>query len=226
MAAGRHALAFFLAAGVGAHALDELRGHPLSTGIPARVLTVAATTSIAAAMALGLVDGGRKLLGFVAPGAVLVVGYNLEPVGGWVHNDIGFAVAWGAFPVVVGPYAQHWSISPAVVVGAAAAFFLSLGQRALSTPARDLRRRAAAVSAHVTFADGRSLDLGRAARARAARADVRGGRHRLGSAARPLRPLGVSRLIGRVPRHRVVPRLAIRALAPPSAPPHAAVDAG
>jgi len=155
-------LAFFLAVGVGAHALDELRGRPLATGIPSGVLIFAATASIAASMTMGMVDGGLRLLPFVALGGVLVVGYNMELFGGRLHNDLVFAAAWGAFPVVVGAYAQHWSISPAAVVGAAAAFFLSLGQRALSTPARDLRRRATAVSAKVTFADGRSLELGRA----------------------------------------------------------------
>src|ERR671934_2663299 len=31
--------AFFLAVGVAAHALDELHGHPLRTGIPDRALT-------------------------------------------------------------------------------------------------------------------------------------------------------------------------------------------
>jgi hypothetical protein len=155
-------LAFFLAVGVGAHALDEFHGRPLATGIPTRVLAVAATLSITTAMAMGLIVGGLKLLPFVVLGGVLVVGYNLELFGGRLHNDICFATAWGAFPVIVGAYAQHWSVSPAAVVGAGAAFFLSLGQRALSTPARDLRRRVSAVSATVNFADGRRRELGRA----------------------------------------------------------------
>ena len=154
-------LAFFLAVGIGAHALDELRGRPLATGIPTLVLAIAATLSITTAMVMGLIVGGLKLLPFIVLGGVLVVGYNLELFGGRLHNDIGFAAAWGAFPVIVGAYAQHWSISPAAVVGAGAAFFLSLGQRALSTPARYLRRRASAVSASFTFADGRRRELGR-----------------------------------------------------------------
>ena len=155
-------LAFFLAVGVGAHALDELRGRPLATGIPSGMLAFAATASIAASMAMGLIDGGLRLAPFVALGGTLVVGYNLELFGGRLHNDLVFAAAWGAFPVAVGAYAQHWSISPAAAVGAAAAFFLSLSQRALSTPARDLRRRATAVAANVTFADGRCVELRRA----------------------------------------------------------------
>src|SRR3989442_12504081 len=47
-------LAFFLAMGVGAHALDELRGRPLRTLIPARTLVALAAMSIPAAWAIGL----------------------------------------------------------------------------------------------------------------------------------------------------------------------------
>jgi hypothetical protein len=95
-------------------------------------------------------------------GGVLVVGYNLELFGGRLHNAIGFAAAWGAFPVVVGAYAQHWTISPAVIVAAVAAFLLSLGQRELSTPARMVRRRVAELSARIRFNDGTEQELGRA----------------------------------------------------------------
>jgi hypothetical protein len=154
-------LAFFLAVGIGGHALDELNGRPLRTGISSRVLAVAATLSIATAMAMGLVVGGLRLLPFVVVGGLLVCGYNLELFGGRVHNAVGFAAAWGAFPVLVGAYAQHWSISPAAGVGAVAAFLLSLGQHALSTPARMLRRRVSAVSVRVSFHDGRQQELDR-----------------------------------------------------------------
>jgi len=154
--------AFFLAVGIGAHALDELHGRPLGTGIDRTVLIVSAVVTIGAAMAMGLVYGGLRLLPFVVAGAVLVFGYNLELFGGVLHSDVWFAAAWGAFPVLVGAYAQHWTLSLAAVAAAVAAFFLSLGQRALSTPARTLRRRVTAVVARVTFADGSERDLGRA----------------------------------------------------------------
>jgi hypothetical protein len=155
-------LAFFLAVGIGAHALDELNGRPLRTGIPSVLLAIIAGVSIAAAMAMGLVDGGLRLLPFVVVGAVLVCGYNLELLGGVLHSDVWFAVAWGAFPVLVGAYTQHWTLSVAAGVAAVAAFFLSLGQRALSTPARMLRRRVSAVAVRLTFADGTTAELGRA----------------------------------------------------------------
>ena len=148
--------------GVGAHALDELNGRPLSTGIGGVVLAITAGVSIAIAVVMGLIDGGLRLLPFVIVGAILVCGYNLELLGGLLHSDFWFGAAWGAFPVLVGAYAQHWTLPAPVLVAAAAAFFLSMGQRSLSTPARALRRRIASVSVRVTWRDGSEQELGRA----------------------------------------------------------------
>jgi len=155
-------LAFFLAVGIGAHALDELHGRPLGTGINSTLLVITAVVSITAAMVMGLLDGGWKLVPFVVVGGVLVYGYNLELFGGVLHSDVWFALAWGAFPVLVGAYAQDWTLSLAAGVAAVAAFFLSLGQRALSTPARTLRRRVTRVAVRLTFTDGSERELGRA----------------------------------------------------------------
>ena len=155
-------VAFFLAVGIGAHALDELHGRPLGTGIDSRLLVATAVASITAAMVLGLIYGGWKLLPFVVVGGVLVYGYNLELFGGRLHSDVWFALAWGAFPVLVGAYAQHWTLSLAAGVAAVAAFFLSLGQRTLSTPARMLRRQVTRVAVRLTFTDGSEQELGRA----------------------------------------------------------------
>ena len=155
-------LAYFLAVGIGAHALDELHGRPLGTGISSAVLTITGIAAITAAMVLGLVFGGWKLLPFVIAGGVLVYGYNLELFGGALHSDVWFGVAWGAFPVLVGAYAQHFTLSLAAGVAAVAAFFLSLGQRTLSTPARMLRRQVTRVAVRLTFTDGTQSELGRA----------------------------------------------------------------
>ena len=46
-------VAFFLAVGVSAHALDELRGRPLQTQIPEGVLWTAAIAGLVGAVALG-----------------------------------------------------------------------------------------------------------------------------------------------------------------------------
>jgi hypothetical protein len=158
---GATLLAFFLAVRIGAHALDELRGRPLGTGVGSGVLAVTTAVSIAA-VTMGVADGGLRLLPFVVIGAALVCGYNLELFGGVLHSDLWFGVAWGAFPVLVGAYAQHWTLSVAAGIAAVAAFFLSMGQRALSTPARALRRRIGSVSRQVTWRDGHQQELGRA----------------------------------------------------------------
>src|SRR4051794_34645586 len=133
--------------GIAAHALDELAGRPLRTGIPGRVLVAAEVAGLAGAVGLGLAAAGPAILPFAVVGVVLVVGYNLELAGGALHNTAGFAAAWGAFPVLTGYYAQARSLSPAAVTAAAVALGLSWAQRTLSTPARELRRRATAASA-------------------------------------------------------------------------------
>ena len=101
-------LAFLLAMGVGAHALDELQGRPLQTGIPRGVLVALAVTSIVGACAIGVwVASWRTwwLLAFVAAGAFVVVAYNLELFGGAFHSDVWFALAWGAFPLLTAYFA-------------------------------------------------------------------------------------------------------------------------
>jgi hypothetical protein len=136
-------VAFALALGVSAHALDEVRDRPLRTRISSRALVVAATVSLAAAVAIGVGAAwawGWWLLALVAAGAVLVPAYNLELAGGLIHTDWGFALAWGAFPALTGYFVEAQSIHPAALVAAAYAVALSLVQRRLSTRVRTARR--------------------------------------------------------------------------------------
>jgi hypothetical protein len=150
-------LAFFLAVGVAAHALDELHGHPMHTAIPNAWLVGLGAGGLLMACALGFVGVatvGPGLLAFIAIGPLLVLGYNLELFGGWIHTDLGFAVAWGAFPVLVGYFVQAGRLDLTAVFAALAALGLSLAQRALSTPARALRRQVARVDGRITLHDG------------------------------------------------------------------------
>jgi hypothetical protein len=150
-------IAFFLAVGVAAHALDEWHGRPLRTGIPSSALVVVAALSLGGALALGAVGVGRSgagLLAFMALGPVLVVGYNVEIFGGKLHSDIGFAAAWGAFPVLTAYFVQAGRVDVTALVAAVAASALSLAQRSLSTQARLVRRRAAYVEGTMTMNDG------------------------------------------------------------------------
>ena len=157
-------LAFFLAVGVAAHALDELHGRPLRTRIPSPVLVASAVVALVGAVGLGVVgviEVGWALIPFMVAGPVVVVAYNLELFGGALHNDATFAGAWGAFPVLAAAVAQDGRLAPASVIAAGGAFALSLAQRRLSTPARLLRRRTGRVEGSLTLDDGRVVALDR-----------------------------------------------------------------
>jgi demethylmenaquinone methyltransferase / 2-methoxy-6-polyprenyl-1,4-benzoquinol methylase len=154
-------LAFFLAVGLGAHAFDELRGRPLRTRIPSSVLVAIGTGGLGGAAVLGLLAAaqvGSGMLAFVAAGVALVLAYAFEvPV---VHSDVGFALGWGAFPVATAAFAVGAPPLPTLLAAAAAAL-LSAAQRALSTRARSVRRRATEVSGTVRYADGTSETIDR-----------------------------------------------------------------
>ena len=155
-------LAFFLAVGISAHALDELRGRPLQTDLPATTLWVAAIVGLGVAVGLGLAGVfvvGPGLLPFIAAGALFVFAYNLELLGGRLHGDFWFALSWGAFPVLTAYFAQTGRLSFAAVAVAVAAYALSFGQRALSTPARLLRRKTRSVTGTLTLIDGSETNL-------------------------------------------------------------------
>jgi hypothetical protein len=157
-------LAFFLAVGVAAHALDELRGRPLQTDLPAGVLWAAALIGLVGAVALGIAGlfvVGLWLLPFIAMGVFFVFAYNLELLRGKVHGDFWFALSWGAFPVLTAYFAQTGRISIAALAAAAAGYALSYAQRMLSTPARLLRRRSRSVTGELTLADGSQVSLDR-----------------------------------------------------------------
>lgn len=151
-------LAFLLAVGVAAHALDELHGRPLRTLVPSKALASAAVVALAGAAAIGAFGVSRVgwvLVPFIAVGVMLVVGYNFELFGGAIHNDVVFALAWGSFPVLTAYVAQAKTLRPAAVIAAAAAFALSYAQRSLSTRARQLRRQVESVEGAMWTSDGR-----------------------------------------------------------------------
>jgi hypothetical protein len=155
-------IAFFLAVGVAAHALDELHGRPLGTRIPKGWLIGVAMVGIGAAVALGGIGVSRvgwTLVPFIVVGPMLVVGYNFDI--GVVHKDVVFAAAWGAFPVLTGYVAETQRLALAPVLAAFGAFALSAAQRSLSTPARLLRRRTIEVTGTLTTTTGTDRQIDR-----------------------------------------------------------------
>jgi hypothetical protein len=163
---GETLLAFFLAMGLAAHALDELHSRPLATRISSGVLIGFAVVGLAGAVALG-VDGMTQvspwLAAFIVAGAFLVVAYNLELLGGAFHSDLWFALAWGGFPVLTAYFAQTAELSVVAVVAAGACVVLSAAQRALSTPVRRLRRHVVSVQGELTLDDATREPLDAAA---------------------------------------------------------------
>ena len=169
-------VAFLLALGVGAHALDELNGRPLRTAISDRTLIVLAAGSIGGAAAIGLFAvfaWTLLLLPFVAFGTFIVLAYNLELFGGRFHSDRWFALAWGTFPVLTGYVGAAETLRLEALLAGAFAAFLSLAQRHLSTRVRTIRRRTDRVSGTIVFTDGREEALTREDLVRAPEAALR-----------------------------------------------------
>jgi len=147
-------LAFLFGMGIGAHALDELHDRPLGTTLSRGTLLALGVGGISAGAVLA-VAGALVISPWVAvwgtAGVLLAVGYALE-VPGWLHTVLGFGLAWGGFPVLVGYWAQTQKVSVPVMALAAFATLISMVQRFLSTPARFVRRH--------TNQAGASFDLG------------------------------------------------------------------
>jgi hypothetical protein len=155
-------LAFFLAVGVGAHAFDELQGRPLRTQLSDGLLAGLGGLAVAGAVAIGIVGAVTVSLGllpFVAVGAFIVVAYNFELFGSRFHSDFWFAAAWGAFPALTAYWINALQFHLQGLLVAAACFVLSVAQRRMSTPVRELRRRTISVSGEQRLADGTTIEL-------------------------------------------------------------------
>jgi hypothetical protein len=155
-------VAFFLAVGVAAHALDELKGRPLQTRLTDGTLIGLAVGGLGAAVAIGVAGTivvSPLLAPLVAVGAFLALAYNLELAGGRFHTDLWFALAWGGFPAFTGYFANALTVRPAGLLVTGACCLLSVAQRRLSKPVRDLRRRTAALTGTQRLTDGSEVQL-------------------------------------------------------------------
>ncbi|MEO8966203.1 MAG: hypothetical protein ABI355_01345 [Solirubrobacteraceae bacterium] len=159
---GAALVAFAFAVGVSAHALDELRGRPLQTALNAATLKALAVAGLLAALTIGvagILTVSALLIPLVLAGALLVPAYNLELAGGRFHSDVWFALAWGAFPAFTGYFANALTVSPAGLLVSGACYLLSVAQRRLSTPVRELRRHTTALTGEQRLDDGELLAL-------------------------------------------------------------------
>jgi hypothetical protein len=153
---------FFLAVGVSAHALDELNGRPLGTRLSDATLIAVAAVGLCGAVGIGIAGlaiVSLSLAPFVAAGAFIVLAYNLELFGGRFHTDLWFAAAWGAFPAATGYWVEALEVEPAGVLAVVGCFALSVAQRRLSAPVRELRRRTLSVRGEQRLAGGEVVEL-------------------------------------------------------------------
>ena len=154
--------AFALAVGVSAHAFDELHNRPLGTSIASGTLLALGVAGLVGAVAIG-VGGVLTVSVWLAPlvvaGAAFLPAYNLELAGGRFHSDLWFAVGWGGFPAFTGYFVNAEKVALPGLLIAAGCTAMSVAQRRLSSPARELRRRTLAVSGTRTLRDGSSEPL-------------------------------------------------------------------
>lgn len=144
-------LIYFLALGVGAHALDALGSKgakPWGAVFSIRQLWALASISVLLAYAIGLyyMVLYTPLLWLIAiPEGFFLLAYNLEWFGGRFHSDGWFAFSWGVLPTLAGYVLQSNRLTPAALLVAAAMGLLSLVEIKASRPYKVLMRQRGAL---------------------------------------------------------------------------------
>jgi hypothetical protein len=154
--------AFGLAVGVAAHALDEFHDRPLGTSLSDRTLIWLAAVTLLGALAIGIagvLTVSIALAPLVLVGGLFLPAYNLELAGRRFHSDLWFAIGWGAFPAFTGYFINAEKVALPGLLIAAGCLAMSVAQRRLSSPARELRRRTSSVSGVRRTGDGRAEEL-------------------------------------------------------------------
>ena len=148
-------LVYFLALGIGAHALDALgsRGvKPWGQVFSSRQLWTLAAASIGAAYAIGIwymVLYAPMLWPIAVLEGFFLLAYNLEWWDGAFHRDSWFALSWGALPVLAGYVLQTNTVSAAALLVATAAGLLSLVEIKASRPYKALKQAGTADAGQV-----------------------------------------------------------------------------
>jgi hypothetical protein len=144
---------YFLALGIGAHALDAVGSSgakPWGQLFSRGQLWALAVISVAAAYAIGIyyMVLHAPLLWLIAiPEGFFVFAYNLEWFKGRFHTDAWFAISWGSLPVLAGYILQTNHLSIAALLVAAAMGLLSLVEIKASRPYKEMKRAAAGTAA-------------------------------------------------------------------------------
>jgi hypothetical protein len=140
---------YFLALGIGAHALDALGSRaakPWGNYFSPVQLWILAGASVITAYAIGayyMLDDVPLLWPIAIAEGFFLLAYNLEWFGGYFHTDAWFAFSWGALPVLAGYVMQTNEIAFAAVLLAGAAASFSLVEIRASRPYKQLKRAGA-----------------------------------------------------------------------------------
>ncbi|HEX9756340.1 MAG TPA: hypothetical protein VGB26_00910 [Nitrospiria bacterium] len=138
---------YFLALGIGAHALDAIgRGgiKPWGTILSNGQLWFLAISSIMMAYIIGMyymVLYSPLLWAIAIPEGFFLLAYNLEWFKGRFHTDFWFSVSWGGLPVLAGYIIQTNQISVGVLLVALSMMFLSLVEIKASRPYKEMKRQ-------------------------------------------------------------------------------------
>lgn len=143
---GALAVIYFLALGIGAHALDAVGSKtrkPWGSVFSRTQLIALASVSVAAAYAIGIyyiLVHAPWLAVVAALEGFFLLAYNLEWFAGRFHTDHWFAFSWGALPVLAGYVLQTNALSVSALLVAAGAALLSLAEITASRPYKELKR--------------------------------------------------------------------------------------
>jgi hypothetical protein len=143
---------YFLALGIGAHALDALGSRevkPWGTVFSRQQLWSMAISSLVSAYAIAIyymVLYVPLLWSLAILEGFFVLAYNLEWFRGWFHTDKWFAFSWGFLPVLAGYMMQTNSVSIDVILMASASASFSLVEIKASRPYKVLRRNSSALT--------------------------------------------------------------------------------
>lgn len=139
-------LIYFLALGIGAHALDAFGSKevkPWGEVFSTRQLCGLAALSLSVAYAIGIyymVSYTPLLWAIAIPEGFFVLAYNLEWFNGRFHTDGWFAFSWGSLPVLAGYILQTNKITWAILIMAAATACFSLVEIKASRPYKSFKR--------------------------------------------------------------------------------------
>ena len=139
-------LIYFLALGIGAHALDALGSRsskPWGSLFSVRQLWLLAGGSVLAAYAIGahyMIEYVPLLWPIAIAEGFFLLAYNLEWFDGYFHTDGWFAFSWGALPIVAGYVMQTNELALSAMIVAAAAALFSLVEIRASRPYKRLKR--------------------------------------------------------------------------------------